>query len=168
MTETKSCPTDMIEPLPADADIATINRHFWKWTTDADLWIAFNTVDIEDDDTRRGMILLALVGDRLGPVDGLDSKILAKIKENGRGSFDMDIWHRNSNESMCGTSHCRAGWAEVVHPNTDFALKLGGEIGHNAVGAAIYLASTGNVPSFYCGNTAAMLSMKAAAEKETA
>ena len=62
-------------------------------------------------------------------------------------SLEMGSWH------TCETTHCRAGWAVMLHPQ---GRKLEEKYGTNVAGALIYNACSGYVPDFYASNKDAM------------
>jgi hypothetical protein len=100
----------------------------------------------------------------------LDARILAAIERGGK--LDMSNWHEDADYALksstwterpvshwCHTSHCRAGWAEVIavadgHPR----LGLGPDIN----GQLIYAASRPNQtnPDFYTTDENAMADLK--------
>jgi len=98
--------------------------------------------------------LVAMLGDRLVPVPSLDRCILGAIEAPGAG-LDMGAWH------SCATTHCRAGWAITLHP---LGAELESVFGARMAGAVIYLRSTGEVPDFYAGDADALASIRAGAE----
>jgi hypothetical protein len=59
------------------------------------------------------------------------------------GALDMKAWH------TCETTHCRAGWAVILHPQ---GRELEDRFGTNAAAALIYNACAGFVPDFYASN----------------
>jgi hypothetical protein len=88
------------------------------------------------------------------------------------GALDMGHWHEKPDEPetwLCGTAHCRAGWAVALAGEEGRALEA--KIGTPAAATLIYLASDpelGRFPSFYCNNDEALADMKARAETEAA
>jgi len=98
-------------------------------------------------------------------VENLDARILEAVT-TGAGVLEMSNWHGVG--GVCGTTHCRAGWA--IH----FAGERGHEMerkhGSQRAGAMIYRASTGRVPHFFATNERAMEDIRAcaaqSAEKE--
>jgi hypothetical protein len=62
-----------------------------------------------------------------------------------RGTLDMGSWHGDE-KGECGTTHCRAGWAEFFggKPGKQLAKRFGS----GGAGALIYFVSTGYIPSF--------------------
>mgnify|MGYP003455648224 CR=1 FL=1 len=64
-----------------------------------------------------------------------------------KGALKMSSWH------TCETTHCRAGWAVVLHPQ---GKELEEKYGTNAAGALIYNACAGFVPNFYASDEDAM------------
>jgi len=80
-------------------------------------------------------------------IPNIDDTILSNINAPGC-SLDMSRWH------VCGTTHCRAGWA--VHLAGEGGKALEDRIGTGAAGALIYHASAGYIPNFYAGDADAM------------
>jgi hypothetical protein len=103
--------------------------------------------------------LVALLGPRLTPIPALDATILAAI-EAGKWAFDMRWYHRATTERACGTTHCRAGSAIVLHP---MGAELERVFGSWLAGAVIYRVSTGRVPNFFATDEEAMADMQAGA-----
>jgi hypothetical protein len=97
-------------------------------------------------------------------VPSLHRKILAAIEAGG--TFDMSKWH--GGEGVCGTTHCRAGWA--IHLAGPVGRTLEYCLGSNAAGALIHLASCpqleGKVPNFIDTNENALADIKRLAELE--
>ena len=94
-------------------------------------------------------------------VDNLHSEMLKAIEAGG--SLEMVSWH------TCETTHCRAGWAITLAGAAGKALES--SIGPAAAGALITLRSCPwmeRVPNFYANNEAAMVDIKACAEREKA
>ena len=71
-------------------------------------------------------------------------------------SLEMGSWH------TCETTHCRAGWAVVLHPQ---GRELEEKYGTSASGALIYNACSGYVPDFYASNEDAMKDIVERAKK---
>jgi hypothetical protein len=71
-------------------------------------------------------------------------------------SLEMGSWH------TCDTTHCRAGWAVVLHPQ---GRELEEKYGTCAAGALIYNACSGYVPDFYASNEDAMADIQKRAKK---
>ncbi len=91
-------------------------------------------------------------------------KIHAKIHEaaSGYGALDMSSWH-----SLCGTTHCRAGWAVALAGDAGRTLEWA--YGTPVAAALIYIASDPElekVPNFYCENEEALADMKRLADME--
>ena len=63
------------------------------------------------------------------------------------GALKMDAWH------TCDSTHCRAGWAVILHPQGKLLESI---YGTNAAAALIYNACAGFVPDFYASNEDAM------------
>jgi hypothetical protein len=68
--------------------------------------------------------------------------------------LDMDSWH-----GSCGTAHCRAGWAVVLHPQ---GKKLEVEFGTNAAAALIYNACSisERTPNWCASNAEALADIR--------
>lgn len=75
----------------------------------------------------------------------INSAVAASCKNPG--ALEMGIWH------TCDTTHCRAGWAVVLHPQGKLLESI---YGTNAAAALIYNACGGFVPDFYASNEDAM------------
>jgi uncharacterized protein YjbI with pentapeptide repeats len=65
----------------------------------------------------------------------IDAAILAAIEAGG--TLDMQSWHGKG--GVCGTTHCRAGWA--VHLGGEKGKALESKVGSQMAGAMIYRAS---------------------------
>ena len=106
--------------------------------------------------------LADLLGDRLLPLTTLDADILRAVEVEKRFELDMGCWH-----NACGTTHCRAGSAVVLHP---LGLELEKVFGSALAGAVIYVAARkgtpleGLVPDFHATDDAAMADIRACAE----
>ena len=96
------------------------------------------------------LALRALLGDRLIALPQLDAKILAAICAPGH-ALRMRRYH------TCDTTHCRSGWAIMIHP---MGRELEAAFGPWFAGAVIYLASTGSVPNFFASDDEAMADIK--------
>lgn len=110
--------------------------------------------------------LASLLGARLVPIPDLDAQILQAL-DAGRWTLDMATYHFTDaaqgpapSASACGTTHCRAGSAIVLHP---LGHELERVFGSWLAGAAIYLRSTGAVPNFFAQDDEAMADMRRAA-----
>jgi len=96
----------------------------------------------------RMAIALIRIAD-IEPIPELDANILAAIE---RGStLEMDAYH------TCKTTHCRGGFAIMLHPQ---GRALEEVFGSRLVAAAIYLVSTGKIPDFFSSNEDAMASIR--------
>jgi hypothetical protein len=94
-------------------------------------------------------------------IENIHQKVYAAA--SAPGALNMGDWH------FCETTHCRAGW--VTHLAGEEGRALEKKIGTPAAASLIYLASDPNIgtfPDFYCGNEAALESMRIAAEAEAA
>ena len=91
-------------------------------------------------------------------VEHLDAKILAAVEAGG--VLDMGSWHgpEASDGTVCGTTHCRAGWAIHLAGERGYALEQ--KYGPEHAGAMIYRASTGRVPYFFTSNNNALEDIK--------
>lgn len=99
-------------------------------------------------------------------VKDLDAEILKAIERGGK--LEMHTWHgrlcpgfhgeSRLRAEVCGTTHCRAGWAIHLAGEAGIALEL--IMGPEAAGECIYLASTGCVPDFYADDDEAMKDIK--------
>ena len=89
-------------------------------------------------------------------IPNIDAAILAVIETPGN-ALDMRHWH------ICGTTHCRAGWAITLAGKA--GAKLEREIGSAAAGALIYAASRPDqpVPDFYASDCVALADLRAGA-----
>jgi hypothetical protein len=107
--------------------------------------------------------LAALLGPRLQPIPQLDATILRVVEVDHRWGLEMGSYHNTG--GGCGTTHCRAGSAIVLHP---MGAELERVFGSWLAGAVIYRVSTGSVPDFFASNEDAMADMRrAAAEVES-
>jgi uncharacterized protein YjbI with pentapeptide repeats len=99
-------------------------------------------------------------------IHDLDAQILARV-ERDPGSFDMSTWHSDDHsDEVCGTTHCRAGWAIVLAGAA--GRELENRYGPYAAGAKIYIASTGRVPDFHASDEAALNDIRACAANQVA
>ena len=104
--------------------------------------------------------LCDLLGDRLTQLASLDADILRAVTVERRFALYMGTWH---DKGACGTTHCRAGAAIVLHP---LGLELETVFGSQLAGAVIYLAARkgtpleGQVPNFFADNDAAMADIR--------
>jgi Pentapeptide repeats (8 copies) len=80
-------------------------------------------------------------------VEDIDAKILGS-------KLDMGSWH--CDDTRCGTTHCRAGWA--IHLAGEAGYELERKFGPGPAGALIYAKSRPGkpVPNFYCNDEDAM------------
>ncbi len=74
------------------------------------------------------------------------------------GSLDMSRWH------SCDTEHCRAGWANTIHP---FGRELEKFFGPEWAGRVIYKVSTGSVPDFFASNADALEDIRRCAGRQS-
>ena len=93
-------------------------------------------------------------------VDQLDAKILARVEANPL-CFDMGTVH-----NTCKTTHCRAGHAVDLAGTAGYALEA--ELGWEAAGRAIYIASTGRAPWFYASDENALADIRRCAAEQLA
>jgi hypothetical protein len=96
-------------------------------------------------------------------VENLDARILDAVTVKG-GVLDMSQWHGSG--GVCGTTHCRAGWA--IHFAGPAGAALERECGSQQAGAMIYRASTGRVPHFFATDERAMEDIERCAAEQTA
>ena len=99
-------------------------------------------------------------------IKNLDASILDAVEAGG--VLDMGNWHGEEigsdglyipvRQQICGTTHCRAGWA--IHLAGEAGIALQEAMGADSAGACIYLASTGSVPDFFASNKEAMEDMR--------
>lgn len=99
-------------------------------------------------------------------VKDLDAEILKAVEAGG--TLDMSDWHGDMypkltgderlRAEICGTTHCRAGWA--IHLAGEAGIALESAVGAESAGACIYLASTGSIPDFFATNDEAMEDMR--------
>jgi len=94
-------------------------------------------------------------------VDNLDSQILELVTA-GAGVLEMSAWHGEG--GVCGTTHCRAGWA--VHLAGKAGIDLERKLDAHRAGRMIYLASTGRVPWFFASNERALEDIALCAAEE--
>jgi hypothetical protein len=102
-----------------------------------------------------------LLGSRLTPINQLDAAILDAVEVKRIFGFEMGSYHGEA----CGTTHCRAGSAIVLHP---MGSALEAVFGSWFAGAVIYRVSTGRVPNFFATNEEALADMRACAAQEQA
>jgi hypothetical protein len=93
-------------------------------------------------------------------IPALDTKILAAIV--GGGTLDMGSWHGPEN-NICGTTHCRAGWA--IHLAGEKGKDLQERFGEAGAGALIYAKAYPDhrIPNFCDGNERALADIRARA-----
>lgn len=114
-------------------------------------------------DLARDLALQELLGDRLVGLTTLDADILRAVTVEKSWKLDMGSWHSTS----CGTTHCRAGSAIVIHP---LGRELEAVFGSQLAGAVIYLAARkgtpleGQVPDFFADDEEAMEDIRKCAE----
>ena len=127
-----------------------------------DLALALDRARDRDRDLALALALdlVALLGERLAPVERLDAQILDAIGAE-RWGLDMATYH---GRGSCGTTHCRAGSAIVLHP---LGAELEQVFGPWLAGAVIYLRSTGSVPDFFAADAAALADLRRAADSTT-
>lgn len=80
------------------------------------------------------------------------------------GALEMKSFHSNG---YCGTTHCRAGWVNVLAGPAGRALE--GVWGPDVAAAMIYIASDPGlecIPDFYSTDAEALIDMELQAEKE--
>ena len=96
-------------------------------------------------------------------VDKIDMKILAAIECGGL--LDMSAWHGPDN-NICGTTHCRAGWA--VHLAGDAGIALQAKVGPQSAGAMIYRKSRPSQPApwFFASNDDALADIRKCAAEQ--
>jgi hypothetical protein len=84
-------------------------------------------------------------------IPNIDSAILGAIEMGGK--LDMGSWHA---DGICGTTHCRAGWA--VHLGGEKGKELEKRFGPQIAGILIYEASRPGqpAPDFYATDDDAM------------
>lgn len=95
----------------------------------------------------------------------IDSLVLESVQAEGC-RLDMTDWHGEDNE-LCGTTHCRAGWVTHHIRDSEFARHYS-KWDPGFIGAAVYAASTGRIPNFYCTNAEAMDDLRRCAAAEQA
>lgn len=82
----------------------------------------------------------------------------------------MGSWHGGDDRPGCGTTHCRAGSAIIMHP---MGAELERVFGSHLAGAVIYLAARkgtpleGQIPDFFATDDAAMEDIRKCAEAAT-
>ena len=89
-----------------------------------------------------------LLGDLIEARPTIDSDIVAVI-DAGDGEFDMNTWGE-----VCGTTHCRAGWAVALQPHHAELVRV---FDYHFAGAMVYLKSTGAIPNFFNTDSYAVL-----------
>ncbi len=94
-------------------------------------------------------------------IERLDARIL-EIVESGKGLLRMSDWHHGD---VCGTTHCRAGWA--IHLAGEKGAELERQHGPAVAGGMIYRASTGRIPHFYATDEAALEDIRRCASEES-
>jgi len=94
-------------------------------------------------------------------VANLDAKILHAVSVEG-GVLQMSLWHGAG--GVCGTTHCRAGWA--IHLAGKAGHDLERRFGSQHAGAMIYRASTGRVPHFFATDARALEDIKRCARAD--
>lgn len=99
--------------------------------------------------------IIKLLGDDLILMPDIDKQVLFKVQEEGN-TLDMSAWHYGD---ICGTTHCRAGWEVVIHPQ-------GGELekyfGKWMAASVIHKSSTGVFADYYASKDEAMADLEAA------
>lgn len=95
----------------------------------------------------------------LGPTTTLGSRI--RVIDNG-GSLEMGNWH------LCGTTHCRGGWAVILAG--DAGKMLEAIYGTGTAAALIYASSRPEekVPDFFASNEDALADIRKCAAEQTA
>lgn len=174
MNEKEFCAlVETLEPLPPRKTLTDVRERaieIYNEAFDTDYYgYGFPTLDDEGVAAveRYATIVIALAGDRLKPVDRLDSAILEQIELKGAGVFDMGTWHDSQavdpkTGDSCGTSHCRSGWATTLaHRGKDLERVFDNEM----AGAIVYKMSTGKVPNFYAETAKALRDIKASARR---
>ena len=92
--------------------------------------------------------LIRILGPRLQPMPDLHLLIADAVDS---GSLDMSAWH------SCETQHCRAGWANTIHP---LGLEVERLFGPEWAGRVIYKVSTGMIPDFFASTSAALADIR--------
>jgi len=90
--------------------------------------------------------------------------VLAAVTTEG-GRLDMTDWHSSERTvPICGSTHCRAGWA--IHLAGEAGYALEDKVGPHAAGALIYLRSTGRpVPNFFTSREDALADIRRCTEE---
>jgi hypothetical protein len=96
--------------------------------------------------------IIDLLGDEIIKIDDLDVKVLSQIEEKGN-ALDMDSWH------TCKTTHCRAGWEVIIHPQ---GLELEKYFGTWMAASVIHKAATGRNVNYYATNRQTMNDLRRA------
>ena len=121
----------------------------WAYKTGADL----RDADLRGADLRGANLRGALKVDSadIPVIPNIDNVILGAIEMGGK--LDMNSWHANG---ICGTTHCRAGWA--VHLGGEKGKALEARFGPQIAGTLIYEASRPGqpAPDFYATDDDAM------------
>ena len=96
-------------------------------------------------------------------VQNIDAAILAAIEDGGK--LEMSAWHGEG--GICGTTHCRAGWA--VHLAGQAGRDLENKVGPQRAGAMIYRASRPGKPApwFFASDDEAMADIRKCAAEQT-
>jgi uncharacterized protein YjbI with pentapeptide repeats len=95
-------------------------------------------------------------------VPNIDSAILSALKAGG--TLEMSTWH--GPDGVCGTAHCRAGWA--VHLAGEAGRELEKRFGMPRAAEMIYRASRPGVPApwFFAPNDVALADIREGARRE--
>jgi hypothetical protein len=86
--------------------------------------------------------IVDILADDLDTFNGIDKKVLCVIHENCN-NLDMSSYHKNG---YCGTTHCRAGWEIVLHPQGQILEKY---LGSWMAATVIHYKSTGNFVDYF-------------------
>lgn len=106
--------------------------------------------------------LITILGEHLQPIPNMHVAVYQSIRSENNGlykrlGFDMRWWHTGCINHVCGTTHCRAGIAVMLHPlGTDIEEVFGSWL----TGAVIYKKSTDMIPDFFCTTTEAFDDIK--------
>ena len=121
-------------------------------------WADLSGADLSEANLRDANLSWADLRGAIGLPDiqkfALDAAVAAACA--APNSLEMGSWH------TCETTHCRAGWAVVLHPQ---GRELEEKYGTSASGALIYNACSGYVPDFYASNEDAMKDIVERAKK---
>jgi hypothetical protein len=121
-------------------------------------WADLSEADLRRADLSGAFISNADLRGAIGLPDiqqfDLDASVAAACA--APNSLEMGSWN------TCETTHCRAGWAVVLHPQ---GRELEEKYGTCAAGALIYNACSGYVPDFYASNEDAMADIQKRAKK---